>query len=97
MEAAKQQHSLQWLEEQVSAICCRHNGSPSYDHDAYWMKERVLNLVREAKYFSRPSGIFEGAAKSDLIQALEIVLEREQITSATRALIEQTLRRAKGG
>lgn len=37
------------------------------------------------------------AASKDLLQALEIVLEREQITSATRALIEHTLRRAKGG
>jgi hypothetical protein len=52
----------------------------------------TLTSSEEAKANSRLI-----ASAPDLLQALEIVLEREQITSATRALIEHTLRRAKGG
>ncbi|QMV32805.1 hypothetical protein 2A_00053 [Ralstonia phage Darius] len=38
-----------WLETEISAVDCRYRGDPSYDHDAYWMRERVLKLVKEAK------------------------------------------------
>lgn len=46
-----------WLETEISAVDCRYRGDPSYDHDAYWMRERVLKLVKEAK------GIFGKAAQ----------------------------------
>ena len=38
-----------YLEEELSAITCRHHGDPSYDHDAYWMKDRVQKLIAEAR------------------------------------------------
>ena len=38
-----------WLETEVTAISCRYHGDPSYDHDAYWMRDRVVKLIGEAR------------------------------------------------
>jgi hypothetical protein len=38
-----------WLETEVTAISCRYHGYPSYDHDAYWMRDRVVKLIGEAR------------------------------------------------
>lgn len=38
-----------WLETEVTAISCRYHGDPSYDHDAYWMRDRVVKLIEEAR------------------------------------------------
>ncbi len=49
-EAAEQREKelLEALVEDVSAIPCRYRGDPSYDHDAFWMKEQVLKRLNEA-------------------------------------------------
>ena len=46
---------LDWLETEVTAISCRYHGDPSYDHDAYWMRDRVVKLIADArKAFATP-------------------------------------------
>ncbi len=35
----------EWLEIEISAIDTRYRGSPSYDHDAYWFKNEVLEFI----------------------------------------------------
>jgi hypothetical protein len=40
---------FEWLETELSAISCRYHGDPSYDHDAYWMKDRVMKLIADAR------------------------------------------------
>lgn len=39
--------TLMWLAGEVAAIDTWYRGSPSYEHDAAWMKDRVLRLIRE--------------------------------------------------
>jgi hypothetical protein len=36
---------VNWLIEEVSAIDTRYRGDPSYDHDAYYFKQKVLDLL----------------------------------------------------
>ncbi len=38
-----------WLITEISAIDCRYRGDPSYDHDAYWMRERVIKLIESSR------------------------------------------------
>ena len=45
---ADERAAFDWLETEISGVDCRYRGDPSYDHDAYWIKERALKLVREA-------------------------------------------------
>ncbi|MDN7892370.1 hypothetical protein QZM93_27545, partial [Burkholderia cepacia] len=45
--------AFDWLRTEISAIDCWYRGDPSYEHDAYWMKERALNLVNEAEKLYR--------------------------------------------
>jgi hypothetical protein len=40
---------FEWLETEVKAIDCWHRGDPSYEHDAHWMKDKVLKLIGEAR------------------------------------------------
>ncbi len=40
---------IEWLETEVSAIDTWYRGDPSYEHDAEYMKDRVLHLLTEAK------------------------------------------------
>jgi hypothetical protein len=40
---------FEWLETEVTAIDCWHRGDPSYEHDAHWMKDKVLKLIGEAR------------------------------------------------
>ena len=51
--SAAPQHSadidaMRHLREEISAINCRYHGSPSYDHDAYWFKEKALAAIDAA-------------------------------------------------
>lgn len=46
---AQEPDVLEWLETEVSAVSCRYHGDPSYDHDAYWMKDRVTKLIADAR------------------------------------------------
>ena len=41
--------ALEWLDTEVSGTSTRYHGDPSYDHDAYWMKEKVIGLIRECR------------------------------------------------
>jgi hypothetical protein len=40
---------FEWLETEVTAIDCWYRGDPSYEHDAHWMKDKVLKLIGEAR------------------------------------------------
>lgn len=47
---------LDWLETEISAVDTWYRGSPSYEHDAGWMKDAALNVVEHArKAFSAPA------------------------------------------
>lgn len=38
----------EWLDAEITAIPTRYHGDPSHDHDAYWFKTEVLDLIRKA-------------------------------------------------
>lgn len=40
---------LEWLETEVTAIDTWYRGDPSYEYDAGYMKDRVMNLLNQAK------------------------------------------------
>lgn len=40
---------IEWLDAEISAIDPIYRGSPSYEHDAYWMKCRVHDLLEKSK------------------------------------------------
>lgn len=40
---------IEWLDAEISAIDPVYRGDPSYEHDAYWMKNEVRDLVESAK------------------------------------------------
>lgn len=40
---------LEWLETEITAVDTWYRGSPSYEHDAGWMKDQALRLVAEAR------------------------------------------------
>lgn len=40
---------LDWLETEVSAIDTRYRGNPSNTHDAYWFKDQVFQLLKDAR------------------------------------------------
>lgn len=40
---------LEWLETEIIAVDTWYRGSPSYEHDAGWMKDQALRLVAEAR------------------------------------------------
>ncbi len=48
--------SVEWFDElicDVSVIDCRYRGDPSYDHDAYWMRERVVAMLEKRRDAAR--------------------------------------------
>ncbi|KVP90738.1 hypothetical protein WJ95_09550 [Burkholderia ubonensis] len=68
--APADEHSVfDWLRNQISAVDCWHRGDPSYEHDAYWMKERALKLVGEAESIFATNA---AAAPADERAAFEI-------------------------
>lgn len=40
---------IEWLDAEISAINPVYRGDPSYEHDAYWMKSNVLDVVELAR------------------------------------------------
>lgn len=57
-DAQDENDVLSWLEVEIGAINCRYHGDPSYDHDAYWMRDRVLKLIEDArKAFCAPAAV----------------------------------------
>ena len=48
----KQEPSREWwgsLIADISAIDCVHRGDPSYAHDAYWLRERVMQMFEQRR------------------------------------------------
>lgn len=45
----------EWLKTEISAIDTWYRGDPSYMHDAYWMKDRVLKLLDHPAALSSPA------------------------------------------
>jgi len=74
-----------WLETEVTAISCRYHGDPSYDHDAYWMRDRVVKLIGEARNLFVEAMRGEDAAKG-------AIGEREAFEAALY-VAEQRLRK----
>ncbi|MBR8007166.1 hypothetical protein [Burkholderia vietnamiensis] len=66
-EINEQPSAFDWLETEISAVDCWYRGDPSYEHDAYWMKERALKLVQEAK------AIFAPGVEAEALMVLEML------------------------
>lgn len=71
------QNWADWLETEISAISCWHHGTPSYDHDANWMKDRVLHLIGEARKVFASSFVTSPPATTtragdDLVKRLQL-------------------------
>lgn len=61
--------ALDWLETEISAVSCWHHGTPSYEHDANWMKDRVLHLIVEARRaFAPPPASTNGLTDDSVAQ-----------------------------
>lgn len=44
--------SQEWFDcliEDISAIDCMYRGDPTYEHDAYWMKDRVIKMLEKRR------------------------------------------------
>ncbi|EFN4619265.1 hypothetical protein JKL13_000229 [Escherichia coli] len=53
---------INWLDAEISAIDPVYRGDPSYERDAYWMKNEVRDLVESAKkVFARQQSQLEAA------------------------------------
>jgi hypothetical protein len=80
---------LDWLETEVTAISCRYHGDPSYDHDAYWMRDRVVKLTADArKAFAPPQSsqpVEAGEAETDG----DLVLVERGLLGAACAIIRK--------
>ncbi|WP_316502027.1 hypothetical protein [Klebsiella aerogenes] len=62
IKADAQSEVIEWLDAEITAIDTMYRGDPSYEHDAYWMKSKVLDVVELArKAFS--AQMREGADK----------------------------------
>lgn len=44
-----QSEVIEWLDAEITAIDTMYRGDPSYEHDAYWMKSEVLDVVELAR------------------------------------------------
>nr|WP_281081220.1 hypothetical protein [Klebsiella quasivariicola] len=44
-----QSEVVEWLDAEITAIDTMYRGDPSYEHDAYWMKSKVLGVVELAR------------------------------------------------
>jgi uncharacterized protein (DUF2384 family) len=85
---AQEPDVFKWLETELSAISCRYHGDPSYDHDAYWMKDRVMKLIADArKAFALPR---EAATVPDG-NAVYAALDRRAQSYISREVVEDVL------
>ncbi|EPX9548731.1 hypothetical protein ACW6GR_000046 [Klebsiella michiganensis] len=48
-KADAQSEVIEWLDAEITAIDTMYRGDPCYEHDAYWMKSEVLNVVELAR------------------------------------------------
>lgn len=49
VRAQAQSEVIEWLNAEITAIDTMYRGDPSYEHDAYWMKSNVLDVVELAR------------------------------------------------
>ncbi len=49
IKADGQSEVIEWLDTEITAIDTMYRGDPSYEHDAYWMKSEVLDVVESAR------------------------------------------------
>ncbi|EIC3155971.1 hypothetical protein K9015_003290 [Salmonella enterica] len=49
VRAQAQSDVIEWLDAEITAIDTMYRGDPSYEHDAYWMKSNVLDVVELAR------------------------------------------------
>lgn len=49
VRAQAQSEVIEWLNAEIIAIDTMYRGDPSYEHDAYWMKSNVLDVVELAR------------------------------------------------
>lgn len=49
IKSEAQSEVIEWLDAEITAIDTMYRGDPSYEHDAYWMKSEVLDVVELAR------------------------------------------------
>lgn len=49
VRAQAQSEVIEWLDAEITAIDTMYRCDPSYEHDAYWMKSNVLDVVELAR------------------------------------------------
>lgn len=49
VRASAQSEVIEWVDAEITAIDTMYRGDPSYEHDAYWMKSNVLDVVELAR------------------------------------------------
>ena len=52
IEAMEQEPPRGWWDDliaDISAIDCMYRGSPTYAHDAYWMRDRVVWMLKQRR------------------------------------------------
>ena len=52
IEAKEQEPPRGWWDDliaDISAIDCMYRGSPTYAHDAYWMRDRVVWMLKQRR------------------------------------------------
>jgi hypothetical protein len=89
----------EWLETEISAIDTMYRGSPSYTHDAYNFKQKVLDLITKHKAFidAAPTAPIDNVRNEALEEAANIAEaidsnrgNEKEIAKAIRALITDT-------
>ncbi|MGE8630399.1 hypothetical protein [Achromobacter denitrificans] len=85
-DAQDEDDVLSWLEVEIGALSCRYYGDPSYDHDAYWMRDRVLKLIEDARRaFCTPAAGDALAALRELVACDNL---KKQIASMQVCVME---------
>jgi len=79
-EAKDEPVDFEAIIDDIEAIDCRYRGDPSYDRDAYWMRNEVVATVkRHASFYTTPP---KQEAKDERVQVsplqfVEMVMEKE--------------------
>lgn len=86
--------ALDWLETELMAVSCRYHGDPSYDHDAYWMRDRAVKLIEDArKAFRTPPAQTERALTDEQREAIATALSLIGLSGDPRVRnVHKTLR-----
>jgi len=68
---SEQDNVFDWLQLELSAIDIIYRGSPSYERDATWMRDRVEKLIEDARkaFPEAAPKKGQGITSEDLIEA----------------------------